>query len=639
MNGHQSDNWVAPAGESVTANPAGLAAGVYTGAITITAPAASNSPVTVPVTMTILTPLQITTTSLPVATWGQSYSYQLQATGGSGYTWSLQSGSSLPLNLSLSSSGLISGALVSASSTNTYSFTVLVTDSIGRSTYANLSIKVQAPIVITTNAPTSFQFIVGLTYVAPPSGSNSITFQASGGAAPYTWSATGLPSGLNMDAPSGTIVGTPTQPGTFSATIIATDSQGRSGSQAFTLNVTVTTLAITGATGGLLALSSGTVGSPYSQFLNAYGGSNSGYSWSVTSGSLPPGLSGSPVSSNPSCGTACGFQISGTPTQGGSYAFTVKVTDSLNDVATASITLLINSGTPPKITTGTLTLATVGQTYSFPFAATGGTPPYQWSLASASPDPSLQLSSSGVLSGTSTVPNDCLTGPAMWIGTQYPSAAFQVKVTDSASQSSAGQFCLPAYYPTPQVTGYTPPSVVVDSQTHAITVNGVNFRSGATLYTAGVGPLVTTFVSGSALSFTLSPKSNAAFGLGEGGHAFWVVQPYSYASNQDKTFSIYDPPPTVSGVQAVLNNSTQPCTANVNCQLVISGSGFVISTQYQIGQTNLLAAQYPSTPIPWGTVTTSAFSLPAGTYTLTVTNSNQPGGGTASATFQFTVTQ
>lgn len=48
--------------------------------------------------------------------------------------------------------------------------------------------------------------------------------QGTGGAAPYTWSAAGLPPGLSIDPKNGTISGTPTTPGTYTATITPTDS-------------------------------------------------------------------------------------------------------------------------------------------------------------------------------------------------------------------------------------------------------------------------------------------------------------------------------------------------------------------------------------------------------------------------------
>jgi hypothetical protein len=646
VDGHASETWVAPEGISMTANPAGLSPGTYLGSITVTAAAATNSPVTIPVTMTILAPLQITTTSLTTATWGQPFSFQLQATGGSGYVWSLQSGSSLPSNLTLSSSGLISGTLILGSSTVTYPFTVVVTDAQNQSAFANLSLKVQSPILVTTFSPSNFQFDVGVTYVAPSSGNNSMTFQASGGAAPYTWAGTGLPPGLSMDSPSATLVGTPTQPGTFSATITATDSQGRTGSGTFSLVVVTYPLYIEGTNGQRPpTLPPGTVGVLYSQSLGAVGGSYAGYQWSVT-GSVPPGLTAQANTTAP-CTPNCGFLISGTPTQMGTFNFTVQVKDSLGNTAQQPLVLIINSGTPPQITTSTLTLGTVGQAYSFTFAATAGAGGYVWSFNGPSPDSGLQLFSSGVLQGTSNVPNDCPTGPGVWIGNQPPfgsfsSTYFQVQVTDAAGQSVSKQFCLPSYYPTPTVTGLTPPSVIVDGQSHTVTLNGSNFRSSAYLSNGGAFPA--TYLSGNALTFALTPSTTAAFGvsgggLGEGTHQFWVVQPYSSISNQG-SLTIYDPPPTISSVQAVLNNSDQPCTSNLNCQLIINGSGFVFSTQYQTSQGGLCIANSPSTPIPWSSVTTCAFSLPSpGTYTLTVTNGNQPGGGSAQATAQFTLSQ
>nr|WP_117215467.1 M14 family zinc carboxypeptidase [Allorhizocola rhizosphaerae] len=60
---------------------------------------------------------------------------------------------------------------------------------------------------------------------------------ASGGVAPYTWSATGLPAGLSINASTGQITGTPTTAGTSSVTVTATGSNGLSGSAAFSWTV------------------------------------------------------------------------------------------------------------------------------------------------------------------------------------------------------------------------------------------------------------------------------------------------------------------------------------------------------------------------------------------------------------------
>jgi hypothetical protein len=535
----------------------------------------------------------------------------------------------LPAGLTLSSSGVISGTLLNANSPQNFPVNIQVTDALNRSIYVTFILVVQAPISVTTNAPGSFQFDTGSTYVQPPSGNNSMTFLVSGEMPPYTWTAAGLPPGLNIDRSSGVIVGTPTQAGTFSATITATDSQGRSGSLRLNLPVVTTPLVITTST-----LPSGTVGVAYNQFLDAQGGSQSGYTWSVA-GNLPAGLT---AHSPAGCSSICGYQISGTPIQAGSFILTVSVTDSIQTKAQQIFTLVINSGTPPKITTSTLSLATIGQAYSFPFQATGGTPPYHWSLMGPSPDSNLQLSSAGVIAGAAAVPNDCVTGPDYWA--QSGSITFQVQVTDAASQSTIGRFCLPAYYPTPTVIGFAPPSLVVDGQIHTVTMNGSNFRSSDVIYGGSGVKLATTFVSGSALSFVLTPQVGSAYsGIAEGAFPFWVVQPYSYPSNEDRTFTVYDPVPTITSVQAVLNNSASPCYPNVLCQLVVNGTGLVYSTQYEVMQVNqsVVVAQSPSTPIPWETITTSSFPFPAaGAYTLKVTNGNQPS-GTVSVTKQFVV--
>ncbi len=68
---------------------------------------------------------------------------------------------------------------------------------------------------------------------------SSFTLSASGGTAPYTWSATGLPAGVTIGSSTGTVSGTPTTAGTYNVTATATGSGG-SGSGAATFTFTVT---------------------------------------------------------------------------------------------------------------------------------------------------------------------------------------------------------------------------------------------------------------------------------------------------------------------------------------------------------------------------------------------------------------
>ena len=78
-------------------------------------------------TLVSVSKLTITTTSLPAAVEGQNYSQTLQASGGTApYKWSLNPGGSLPVGLTLSDSGVISGTPTEAGS---FSISVSVSDS------------------------------------------------------------------------------------------------------------------------------------------------------------------------------------------------------------------------------------------------------------------------------------------------------------------------------------------------------------------------------------------------------------------------------------------------------------------------------------------------------------------------------
>src|SRR5439155_19110795 len=125
-------------------------------------------------------------------------------------------------------------------------------------------------------------------------------------------------------APGGTIGGTPTAAAANAGfTVQVKDSSGATANKALAITVNPPALNVT--TGSLPA---GTVGVAYSQALAATGGTG-GYTWSVASGSLPPGLA-----LNPS-GT-----IGGTPTAAATNTgFTVQVKDSSGATATRNFAI------------------------------------------------------------------------------------------------------------------------------------------------------------------------------------------------------------------------------------------------------------------------------------------------------------
>src|SRR5246127_4478073 len=270
------------------------------------------------------TSLAIISNSLPSAKVQTAYSASLTAAGGTApYTWLLTSGS-LPVGLSLSDSG---GQIIGMpSQAGSSSFTVQVKDSSSPAQTASqqLSIAVAAattPLQITTNSIPAGQ--VGLTY--------STNFVATGGAAPYSWAINSgsLPSGLSLNPSTGQISGTPAQSGSYSFSVQVKDSSNPPQVATQALSTTIAA-AVTPLTIRTQSLANGQQGAAYSATLNATGGTTP-YTWSISSGQLPPG-----TSLNTTSGT-----ITGTPTQSGTFHFTAKIVDSGSPALSGAIDLSI----------------------------------------------------------------------------------------------------------------------------------------------------------------------------------------------------------------------------------------------------------------------------------------------------------
>ncbi len=125
-----------------------------------------------------------------------------------------------------------------------------------------------------------------------------------------------LPPGLSL-ASAGILSGIPTVAGSYTFTVTATDSNACLGSRTYTLAIVcpVITLSPAGLPVGTGALS-------YTVTITASGGWGP-YSFAVTSGSLPTGLT-----------LTSGGVLSGAPTALGTFAFTVTATDATGCVGT-----------------------------------------------------------------------------------------------------------------------------------------------------------------------------------------------------------------------------------------------------------------------------------------------------------------
>jgi lysophospholipase L1-like esterase len=349
--------------------------------------------------------LSISTASAFDGTEGSYYSSTFQATGGVGsYYWYVSSGS-LPAGLSLNSAtGQVTGI---PSGTGTSSFGVTVADASGITATQSYSVTIaQVPLTVSSAlAPAT----VGTYYAG------NVT--PSGGLAPYGWSLVSgtLPSGLGFDPATGTITGTPTQSGSFPLQVLVTDSS--SPAQQVTADVTLTVAARPSLTLSSSPPLTGAVAAPYVAGIGWSGG-QAPYTWAITSGTLPPGLSMDPGSG----------MVTGTPTAAGAYPVTVQVTDSSTptpEVATTSVTFtIVNS--PKLAISATLPLATQGISYTGTLAVTGGVPPYsQASIVSGALPAGLTLNpSSGQISGTPT---------------SHGTSSFTAQVTDSGSPPATAE--------------------------------------------------------------------------------------------------------------------------------------------------------------------------------------------------------
>ena len=217
----------------------------------------------------------------------------------------------------------------------------------------------------------------------------SQTLTATG--APITWSVESgdLPDGLTLSE-DGVISGTPTESGTFTFTVKATNSTGPVTKE---LSIQIAPKAPTGTkpTVTTANLSDGSVGTAYSQTLTATG--DVPITWSLADGALPDGLT---LSENGA--------ISGTPTKNGMCTFTVKAE---NDAGFVTKELSIEiaptppTGTKPTVTTSTLPSGKVRTAYSQTLTVTGDVP-ITWSLAGGRLPTGLTLSDTGLISGTPT---------------------------------------------------------------------------------------------------------------------------------------------------------------------------------------------------------------------------------------------
>lgn len=236
--------------------------------------------------------------------------------------------------------------------------------------------------------------------------------RALGGTGPYTWTLNGiLPTGLTLTQATGQVAviegvppnytwqwlggaaPPPPPPNTDDALpfdLQIADSAGNTTTRHFLIEVDPATTSRVSTRG----VTDSTVGCDFSARFNAVGGVAGTYSWTISSGALPPGLALATSS-------VAETELAGIPTTAGAYSFDVQASDSVGIVGTASCSMTVFA------TGEALRIEPLGATTTFNFnlwpthaylselRAVGGTGSYQWRIVSGAMPTGLSLYQDG----------------------------------------------------------------------------------------------------------------------------------------------------------------------------------------------------------------------------------------------------
>ncbi|MGA7906122.1 MAG: putative Ig domain-containing protein [Candidatus Sulfotelmatobacter sp.] len=206
---------------------------------------------------------------------------------------------------------------------------------------------------------------------------------ATGGTSPYTFSATGIPSGLTINATTGSITGTPQTSGNFSVTATVKDASSAKSSATFAIEVYKS-----GTIGVVISPDSSALVSGATQKFTAsvYNSSNQNVTWSCSAGTIT------------SSGLYTAPQV-----QSGTWTYRVWATSAADPTKSSTAVAIVTPNVAPlTITTTSLPSYEVGTQYSQSVNVTGGKSPYHWKLTTGTlPKGITFTNSTGVFAGNS----------------------------------------------------------------------------------------------------------------------------------------------------------------------------------------------------------------------------------------------
>lgn len=456
----------------------------------------NNSPVTQTIAVSgtaAAVAIPVSPASLSTPMLATPYNLSFSASGGTGpYTFTLLSGS-LPVGLSLSAAGVLSGTPTAAGA---FTFAVQAQDSTSGGSGGpytgsrSYSVTIAAPMIVV--APSTLpNGKVGASY--------SQTISASGGSGVYSYAVTGgtLPPGLALNSATGALTGTPTTAGGSTFIITATDTVTTGAGAPYTGSQSYSLAAVQIAISPV-SLGAPVIGTPYNLSLSVSGGT-SPYTVTILSGSLPAGLS-----------LSTGGVLSGTPTAVGSFTFTIQAQDSTGSGSggpyTGSHSYSFTIAAPTIIVApSALPNGTVGSSYSQNISASGGSGAYSYAVTGGTLPLGLSLNSAtGALTGTPTAASGSsliITATdtvATGSGAPYTGSQSYSLTVAAASVSKAATSVALATSSNPALSKSSITFTATVSTASGTPTGGVSFQDGTTSLGAGtLSAGVATFATSS----------------------------------------------------------------------------------------------------------------------------------------------
>jgi large repetitive protein len=299
--------------------------------ITVLITDSAPTPITINplITLHVQPPLSLQTASLPDCARGLNYYSTLNIVGGRApYTVQLVSGA-LPDGLTFAPSPYPNTYNLTGSPTKDglFSFTVQISDSYEVPNTVKQAYQIRISDQISISGPIQAQILYNQNY--------SATFPVTGGFPPYTWTIDSAPAGLSFNSSTGTLTGTPTGVGNFSATIRAHDSSNPPLETNYLFFALVVYDRLREITSSLPPVAAG--GAVWLGLQSAGGAFP--ITWSVSSGPLPVGMT---------LDSATGL-LHGIPATPGTYPVTFAISDgnpgSLHQTDSLPLTIAVKDRT------------------------------------------------------------------------------------------------------------------------------------------------------------------------------------------------------------------------------------------------------------------------------------------------------